>query len=252
MPSKLKTNTNQPVNLKLTEYYCRTLTSRPTRCSSLVPHPLHFDVSIVGEYTYWSRAEIPPNPTFIVNTVPFQDPRLIHPLEGSAVSATSYALLVYLANNRIEEATSIMKWLQTMRNSIGGWGATQVLAFIRSFNRSFIHSLNMLRNLSNFYRTHRLYGECVQFVCPRAGGGGLYPLMQCILRHPSASPTGTLSQEGPSPSRKYQKGGPVHPPQKVSARKAHASTAPITAPMGKGNAERCLLLEGFPCLLTLV
>ena len=91
---------------------------------------LHYCVSIVGEFTYWSRAVIPPNPTFIVNTVPFQEPRLIYPLEGSAVSATSYALLVYLANNRIEEATSIMKWLQTMRNSIGGWGSTQVLSLI--------------------------------------------------------------------------------------------------------------------------
>ena len=91
---------------------------------------LHHCVSIVGEFTYWSRAVIPPNPTFIVNTVPFQEPRLIYPLEGSAVSATSYALLVYLANNRIEEATSIMKWLQTMRNSIGGWGSTQVHSFI--------------------------------------------------------------------------------------------------------------------------
>ena len=98
--------------------------------SSLVLQLLHHCVSIAGEFTYWSRAVIPPNPTFIVNTVPFQEPRLIYPLEGSAVSATSYALLVYLANNRIEEATSIMKWLQTMRNSIGGWGSTQVHSLI--------------------------------------------------------------------------------------------------------------------------
>ena len=100
------------------------------RGSSLVLQLLHHCVSIAGEFTYWSRAVIPPNPTFIVNTVPFQEPRLIYPLEGSAVSATSYALLVYLANNRIEEATSIMKWLQTMRNSIGGWGSTQVHSLI--------------------------------------------------------------------------------------------------------------------------
>ena len=79
-----------------------------------------------GEFTYWSRTVIPPNPTFIVNTVPFQEPRRIYAHEASAVSASGYALLVYLANNRVEEATSIMKWLQTMRNTIGGWGSTQV------------------------------------------------------------------------------------------------------------------------------
>ena len=70
--------------------------------------------------------EIPTNPTFIVNTVHFQKPRIIYPHEAAAVEATGYALMVYLANNRIKESTNIMKWLQTMRNTIGGFGSTKV------------------------------------------------------------------------------------------------------------------------------
>ncbi len=81
---------------------------------------------VAGEYTYWSRQVIPPNPTWVKDTIHYQQPRIIYAQEGSAVSASGYALLVYLANNRMEDATSIMKWLQSVRNSIGGWGSTQV------------------------------------------------------------------------------------------------------------------------------
>ncbi len=79
-----------------------------------------------GEFVYWAVKPIPVNPTFIVNTVHFQKPRIIYPHEAAAVEATGYALMVYLANNRMKEATNIMKWLQTMRNTIGGFGSTKV------------------------------------------------------------------------------------------------------------------------------
>ena len=69
--------------------------------------------------------DIPPNPSRIVNTVPFNQPRLIYAQEAYAVEATSYALLVYLRMNRLNDAEPIMGWLQTMRNSIGGFGSTR-------------------------------------------------------------------------------------------------------------------------------
>ena len=81
---------------------------------------------LTGEFIYWSEVEIPHNPTEIVNTVPIQSRRIQYPLEAKAVEATSYALMVYLRNNRITDALSIMKRLQTMRNSLGGYGGTRV------------------------------------------------------------------------------------------------------------------------------
>ena len=46
----------------------------------------HDSCYITGEYIYWSSAEIPPDPTEIVNTVPFKKPRpMPTPAEASAV-----------------------------------------------------------------------------------------------------------------------------------------------------------------------
>ncbi|CAH1779511.1 unnamed protein product [Owenia fusiformis] len=82
-------------------------------------------MKIENEFAYWASVEIPMNPTKIINTVPFHLPRKEYANEAHAVAATSYALLVYMRNNRMREATPIVKWLQTMRNSIGGFAATQ-------------------------------------------------------------------------------------------------------------------------------
>ena len=78
--------------------------------------------------SYWSREPIPANPTAITNTVPYIFPRQLYPHEGAAVQATSYALLVYTINDLTEDAEPVMKWLQTMRNTIGGFAGTRVSA----------------------------------------------------------------------------------------------------------------------------
>ena len=75
---------------------------------------------------YWSRDEIPRNPTRIDENIPYLFPREVWPHEGSAVQATGYGLMVYLINNRLADSVPIMKWLQTMRNSIGGFASTRV------------------------------------------------------------------------------------------------------------------------------
>ena len=42
------------------------------------------------------------------------------------VHVLAYALLVYIRNNWFVKSVPIMKWLQTMRNTDGGFGSTQV------------------------------------------------------------------------------------------------------------------------------
>ena len=81
---------------------------------------------ISGQFVYWANKPIPQNPTKNVVNVPFMWPRIIYPNEAYAVQSTSYALMVYLNNNYLSDSVPIMKWLQTMRNSIGGFGGTRV------------------------------------------------------------------------------------------------------------------------------
>ena len=70
---------------------------------------------------------MPSNPTRIVNTVPYQLPRDTPMLfQSRAVEGTAYALMLYLRNNRLRDAVSIMKWLQTQRNYEGGFDSPQV------------------------------------------------------------------------------------------------------------------------------
>lgn len=42
------------------------------------------------------------------------------------VEMTSYALLTYVAQNKISEAVPVVKWLLTQRNPKGGFVTTQV------------------------------------------------------------------------------------------------------------------------------
>ncbi|ELT87097.1 hypothetical protein CAPTEDRAFT_227765 [Capitella teleta] len=78
-----------------------------------------------GFAVYWSNVAIPENPVRVVDTRPYLMPRELYEHEAGAVEATSYALMVYLHMNRVSEALPIMKWLQTMRNSVGGFGSTR-------------------------------------------------------------------------------------------------------------------------------
>ncbi|KAK2182230.1 hypothetical protein NP493_362g02042 [Ridgeia piscesae] len=82
-------------------------------------------MKIQTAFTYWSSMPIPINPTRIHNTVPFLYPRVIYPFEAKAIEATSYGLILYLREGRLEDSRPIMKWLQTMRNYVGGFSATR-------------------------------------------------------------------------------------------------------------------------------
>ncbi len=85
-----------------------------------------FSRARAGETVYWSSLEIPPNPTEIINTVPLMHVRGYFTNLGAAVAATSYALRLHLERNDWDEATAIMKWLQTQRNAMVKWSGTQV------------------------------------------------------------------------------------------------------------------------------
>ena len=75
---------------------------------------------------YWANEEIEPNPTKIVNTVHFMEPRGDFINQEHANMATSYALMLYLANNEYEASKPIMKWLHTQHNDFMAWSSTQV------------------------------------------------------------------------------------------------------------------------------
>lgn len=79
-----------------------------------------------GGHSYYSKVPIPENPSTVVDTRPYQFPRKIYGQESQAVEASAYALMVMLEKNDKEASESIMMWLQTMRNSIGGFSGTRV------------------------------------------------------------------------------------------------------------------------------
>ena len=64
------------------------------------------------------------------------------------MQATSYALMVYLFNNRFVEAERIMEWLQTQRQSVNAWVGTQV--------RIMNHHSNTLSDLLNPLKEQKL------------------------------------------------------------------------------------------------
>lgn len=76
------------------------------------------------QYLYWAAEDIPDNPIERINNVEFLYERQFHPNVGSAVSATSYALLCYLAHNDMENSVPIMKFITSQRNHLMGWSST--------------------------------------------------------------------------------------------------------------------------------
>ena len=76
---------------------------------------------------YWSNEEIKKNKIEIINNVPYLDSRnLPTPHSSAAVHATALALQTFLFRNRFEEARTIMKWLQTQRDTDSGFIYIQV------------------------------------------------------------------------------------------------------------------------------
>ena len=87
---------------------------------------LDFGYNYVTDEVYWSRENIPEIRQEWddgMATIDFKDES---GGQAGAVMATSYALLVYLRNNRLKESEEIMMWLQTQRNTDGAFGSTQV------------------------------------------------------------------------------------------------------------------------------
>ena len=77
---------------------------------------------------YWSPEKIDGNPVEFINAVPYLYPRAMPPpYQAKAVQATAYGLMVYLRNNWFSASEPIMKWLQTQRDHMGGFSASQVV-----------------------------------------------------------------------------------------------------------------------------
>ena len=82
---------------------------------------------------YFSDTGMPENPSDFVNTVRYLLPRTELRNDAYAVQSTAYAMMAHMKHNGtgVETATkiqrdSMMKWLNSMRNFIGGFAATQV------------------------------------------------------------------------------------------------------------------------------
>lgn len=106
---------------------------------------------LLDEFIYWANKKIDPNPVEVVNTVFFMQSRPYFDNLGDAISATSYALLLYLAKNEYEAAVPIMQWMQTQRNALMKFSSTQVNPFFLR-RRNTIKILMVLKELPSLYR----------------------------------------------------------------------------------------------------
>lgn len=122
------------------------------KLSSKREHVLHifllilFFLFFVEPEHYFSDDEIRENPSEYVNTVLYMLPRLPLINDGYAVQSTSYALLAHINHFGAttssdstsglikEQRDSMMKWLQTMRNTFGAFASTQVPTFLYKKN----------------------------------------------------------------------------------------------------------------------
>ncbi|XP_060595854.1 CD109 antigen-like [Ruditapes philippinarum] len=81
---------------------------------------------------YFSDSPMPENPSDFINTVRYLLPRTELMNDGYAVQSTAYALMAHIKHNGMGIDTdtkiqrdSMMKWLNHMRNFIGGFASTQ-------------------------------------------------------------------------------------------------------------------------------
>ncbi|PVD21251.1 hypothetical protein C0Q70_19422 [Pomacea canaliculata] len=79
-----------------------------------------------SEGLYFANKKVPENPSEILNNVRFLHPRQELMNDGYAVQATAYALMALINNNGPKlNRDALMRWLNTMRNTIGGFASTQ-------------------------------------------------------------------------------------------------------------------------------
>lgn len=69
-----------------------------------------------------------------MNNIQYMMARIIYPNEGYAVQASSYGLLIYIQQNNYKDSVAIVKFLHSVRNTIGGFGGTQVDNNFTDFN----------------------------------------------------------------------------------------------------------------------
>ncbi len=71
---------------------------------------------------YWSQLPIASNPIKLENQRPYVGPRLYQETDSTAVEATSWALLVYLANDGVTSfVENIVQWLISVRMTENGF-----------------------------------------------------------------------------------------------------------------------------------
>ena len=58
-----------------------------------------------------------------------------YPPPSSDIEMTGYGLLMYLAQDKLAEASGVARWLTDQRNEYGGYGSTQVGLYIRATKR---------------------------------------------------------------------------------------------------------------------
>ncbi|ESO98375.1 hypothetical protein LOTGIDRAFT_231429 [Lottia gigantea] len=97
-----------------------------TQEKSVAPFKRLWDLRRTDNEIYFADQKIQKNPTTIINTVRFLLPRQELMNEGYAVQSTAYALMAHIKHSTVKyERDGMMRWLQTMRNSIGGFASTQ-------------------------------------------------------------------------------------------------------------------------------
>ncbi|KAK7114537.1 CD109 antigen-like [Littorina saxatilis] len=79
-----------------------------------------------SEGLYFADRKVPENPSEILNNVRFLHPRQELMNDGYATQATAYALLAQINNGEPKTYRDLlMEWLNSMRNTIGGFASTQ-------------------------------------------------------------------------------------------------------------------------------
>ena len=75
---------------------------------------------------YWSEVEMDPNAEEIVQTLRYMQAREQYTHLAGAMTASSYALMLYLQHNELEAAVPIMKWISVARYGPMAFSGVQV------------------------------------------------------------------------------------------------------------------------------
>lgn len=103
----------------------------PQTLKSLVMMNLLFIIffCVSASSVYFSDKVVYENPSEFLNNIRYLKARQELMNDAYAVQTTAYAIMAHMNNNKAQkyETEQIVRWLNLMRNSIGGFAATQVL-----------------------------------------------------------------------------------------------------------------------------